>query len=117
MRYKGSFTVEAALIMPMILGVIVLFIYIAMFAHDRCALEYICQSACAGAVYEPECSKAAHRTADLRLENALILEWDTEVEVTEEGDLLILTVKARVPLFDRVFTHTAKAYKHFYPKY
>ena len=30
-KQKGSFTVEAALIMPVILGVIVLFIYAALF--------------------------------------------------------------------------------------
>lgn len=116
MRYKGSFTVEAALIMPMILGIIVLFVYIAMFAHDRCALEYICQGACAMAVYEPECETAA-RNAASELSDRLILDWDTDIDVKEEEDLLILRIEARVPLFDRVFTHTAKAYKHFYPKY
>ncbi len=117
MRYKGSFTIEAALVIPMILGVMVLFIYASMFAHDRCAMEYICQSACARAVYTPDCTEEARRSADSRLAEALMLDWDTDVCAREENDLLILDVEARVWLFDRSFTHTAKAYKHFCPKY
>ncbi|MBO4904703.1 MAG: pilus assembly protein [Lachnospiraceae bacterium] len=39
-KTNGSFTVEAALIMPLILGVIVLFIYICLHCYDRCVTEY-----------------------------------------------------------------------------
>ena len=51
-KVKGSFTVEAALIMPVILGVIVLSDYISMFAYDRCVIEYVCQSVCADAAFD-----------------------------------------------------------------
>lgn len=39
MNTKGSYTVEAALLMPFILGVIVALIYLGFFLHDRTVLE------------------------------------------------------------------------------
>ncbi len=39
MRKKGSFTVEASLIFPFILAVIVLVIYAAFFIHDRAVMN------------------------------------------------------------------------------
>ncbi len=103
--------------MPMILGITVLFLYIAMFAHDRCAIEYICQTSCAKSVYEPDHRAIAEETAENALSGKLILEWDTDVSAEETKEALILTIYAKNRLYDRVYRHTATAYKHFCPKY
>lgn len=98
MRYKGSFTIEAALIMPMILGIIVLFIYASMYSHDRCVLEYAVQS------------------GESVIPDRLMLKWDTSVEVQEEDEYRITELTAQTALFGKCI-HRAKAYKHFCPKY
>lgn len=98
MRYKGSFTIEAALIMPMILGIIVLFIYASMYSHDRCVLEYAVNSEESG------------------FEDRLILKWDTQVTVREEDECYITEITAQTVLFGKCI-HTGRAYKHFCPKY
>ncbi|PXV91821.1 TadE-like protein [Lachnotalea glycerini] len=42
MELKGSFTVEAALVMPLVLGAIIILIYMSFFLHDRAV---ICEGA------------------------------------------------------------------------
>lgn len=39
MRLKGSFTVEAALIFPLILGVLLTVLYLSFYLHDRAVLD------------------------------------------------------------------------------
>lgn len=39
MELKGSYTIEAALLMPLILGTIVILIYMSFFLHDRAVLR------------------------------------------------------------------------------
>ncbi len=38
-RFEGSYTVEAALLFPFILSVIVFIIYLSFFLHDRCVMN------------------------------------------------------------------------------
>ena len=76
-RKRGSFTVEAALIMPVILGVIVTFIYIAMFCHDRCVIEYSCRVSSAKAAYDTDPEQTAAVVSEQNLGRFLILDWDT----------------------------------------
>ena len=38
-NYKAYFTVEAAVLYPIVLGVIVLMTYLLFFQYDRCLLE------------------------------------------------------------------------------
>ena len=116
MRCKGSFTIEAALIMPVILGIIVLFLYIAMFAHDRCAIEYICQSAALYGADESDPDKAAEYAHD-RLNSGLILDWNTQIGAQSDEKCVILTIDGAPPVFPGTYRHTVKAYKHFCPKY
>ena len=118
MRERGSFTVEAALIMPMILGVIVLFIYIGMFMFDRCTIKYICQKASCAAVCEGgDIEWASERYAESELSKRLILKWDTDISASADERYLTTTIEAKSTLFDRTFSHTARAGKHFFPKY
>ena len=118
MRYRGSFTVEAALIMPVILGVIVFFIYIGMFTLDRCSIEYICQSVSCAAVYETgDRITMAEEMAARELNRMLILDWDTDVEIREDETTLTVRIEAATSMFPGSFTHTGRSFKHFYPKY
>ena len=117
-RYKGSFTIEAALIMPVILGVIVLFIYYSVFAHDRCALEYICETACSQSVYdELSCEEYAEYHIRSALPKYLILDWETDISVYSDETCVYAEIAAKPPFLNRTFEHKTKAFKHFCPKY
>lgn len=111
MRYKGSFTVEAALIMPVILGVIVLFIYLGMFAHDRCTIRYVCQMAAVDAVYEKGDQEAFVKdTVRYELENRLILDWDVKTQVISDESDIYVSVRAEVAktVFAKLLTEPAQ---------
>lgn len=120
-REKGSFTVEAALIMPVILGIIVLFINAAMIFYDRCVIEYICQTACARAVYDAGEEEPVEEYIKRQLEEKLVTGYETDI-VTDSDETSVMTVvtaTVRTPgqLYGRTFIHKARAYKHFCPKY
>ena len=117
-KAEGSFTVEAALIMPIILGIIVLFIYIAMTAHDRCTIGYICETVCLEAVNEgddPE--RYAEEQIEKALAQKLILIHETNISANKDEMMLTVTVSAGETLFGRPYVYKAKAFKHFCPKY
>ena len=117
-KEDGSFTVEAALIMPVILGIIVLFIYIVMLAHDRCTIAYICETACAKAVYEKEDPEGyAEDRIRSGLSDKLILDHDTRISVCSDKVALIAVVEADETVINGQYVYTAKAYKLFCPKY
>ena len=104
--------------MPLILGVIVLFLYIAMFVHDRCAMEYVCQAAVAGAVYSgKEATDAAEEYIDDNLSKRLTGRWETMIKVYEDDESVTAQIEATTPLFGKAFLHSATANKHFCPKY
>ena len=115
-KKQGSFTVEAALIMPVILGIIVLLIYIACFLFDRCTIEYAVRTACMMGVYE-EGRYSAEQHIDSILPPKLILDWDTQAQVSEDDNRLTVTVSAVPKLYMKRFIHSAYALKHFCPNY
>ena len=115
-RADGSFTVEAALIMPVILGVIVLFISLSMFFFDRCTIEHTVRMACINAVYaDGEVTAGEYISA--RLPEELLLAWDINTTTDSDEDTLTVTVEASTGLFNRIFIHRSSALKHFSPKY
>ena len=116
-REKGSFTVEAALIMPVILSIIVLFINAALVFYDRCVMEYVCQMACNAAVYDSEGENAAEEYIRQHLSEDLILKWDYSIRTEAGSDHIGAGIWASGPFFDRIYVHEAKACKHFCPKY
>ena len=120
-RYKintsGSFTVEAALIMPMIVGVIVLFIRLSFVCYDRVVIENICQLACIEAVYEEDAMSFAEEYVTKNLGDKLICDWDTDIRVYSDGDDIITEVEAGSGYLSGTFTYSARANKHFCPKY
>ena len=114
---RGSLTVEAALIMPVIMGVIVMFIYIAMYCHDKCALEYACHVASAKAVYSADPQEEAERVYGQTISGCLILDWDTDISVHTDATTVTTDVRATAPVINRTCTCTARAFRHFCPKY
>ena len=117
-KAAGSFTVEAALIMPVILGIIVMFLYAAMFCHDRGAIEYVIRIACERAVYEEDqTGEAAEEYTRHYLSERLICKWDISVNSYETDDSVVVSVQASTPLFGGTTVHKATVLKHFFPKY
>ncbi len=114
--YKGYFTVEAALIMPVILGVIVLFVYIPMFFFDRCTIEHTVRTACIRAASSGEDSIAEDYVGS-KLSEDLLLRWEIETDVSSGEDEVTVSVEAAPELFGRRFVHSAAALKHFCPNY
>ncbi len=111
MRRKGSFTVEAALIMPVILGFIVLFLYLAMFLHDRCIIRYVCQEAALEAVYgDGGAGISAESYVCDEIEKKLIMDWDHEVHVSSDDESISVRISARPQktLFSKVLTESAQ---------
>ena len=117
MKYKGSFTVEAALIVPGILGIIVLFLYTAMFAYDECEAGYVCQTICAKAVYEEEEESLVEERLISSLSQKMMLDHDITVIVDSDESCITALVKIDRPLIGGTFEYTAKAYKLFCPNY
>ena len=116
-KARGSFTVEAALIMPVILGVIVTFIYIAMYCHDRCIIEYVSTIACERAVYEDDPEKSATEYVLSKLPNSLMCGWETDVTSYSDESGIFVEVEASTPVFGRTSVHKVGACKHFLPRY
>ncbi len=112
----GSFTVEAALIIPFILGVIVLFLYAAMFGYDRCVTEYVCRMGCLMEALSERDAAEIEEAVQSDLSGRLILDWDTDVTVTVDDERITVEITA-VSFFDRAYTYTAFAGRHFRPKY
>lgn len=107
-KRKGSFTVEAALIMPVILGVIVLFIYVAMYCYDRCVIEYVCQSVCADAAFDESIAADVEGSVNEKLSRMLAGNWDTKISTDRDETFVYVTIEAGAPLFERTFVHRAR---------
>ncbi|MCR5591681.1 MAG: hypothetical protein K6F73_09140 [Lachnospiraceae bacterium] len=118
LKADGSFTIEAALIMPIILGIIVLFIYIAMHSYDLCVIEYVCEKTCIDAVREVFSDETeAEDRASSELESRLIGKWDADIRVHSDDMAVYTEIEARSLLFSGAWTYTSLAYKHFLPNY
>ncbi len=117
-RKRGSFTIEAAFITPMILGVTVMFIYTAMYCHDRCVIEYVSRMACELAVYgdeEPEAAVMEFISGNLP--QKLMCCRNVDIRSYSEDDSIVAEVEAETTLFAGTFVNKAKARKHFFPRY
>lgn len=55
---EGSLTVEAAFVMPMVLGVVVFLMYLGFFIHDRCILAACGREAACFGAYTRVCGNA-----------------------------------------------------------
>lgn len=97
MRLRGSYTVEAALLMGMILPVLVGIIYMGFYLHDRGFLQGAAHEAAAYASLQADNQSAdvpgaiealpAGRTLGVRSVSASAASGGRRVSVTYEGDL------------------------------
>ena len=83
--YNGYFTVELALLFPVIFSVLVLIIYTAFFVHDRAVLDSVAYEAAlrgSGITYEKADieGKTRHEAQEL-LKNRLFITRDVRIEV------------------------------------
>ncbi|MCR5775602.1 MAG: pilus assembly protein [Lachnospiraceae bacterium] len=88
-RLKGSYTVEAALIFPFIMGVIVFIIFISFYLHDRAVMESCAyQAALKGSLERKdigEMEKEARKAAEYNISGLLLATEDLSTEVGIEG--------------------------------
>ena len=102
--------------MPVILGIIVLFIHIAFFCHDRCIIQYICITSASLAAFSDDESLAESKASE-EIEKRLIGKWDTEISVASDEETVGIVIKASPQFTDRIFEHSAYSYRQFFPKY
>lgn len=101
-KLKGSYTVEASLLFPFILTVIVMIIYLAFFIHDRCVMNTAAyQAALRGSREKSSSGKAigiTEKAAEELLAGTLIATenvshdvniTDKEISVIYEGTMKI----------------------------
>ena len=100
-RLRGSFTIEAAFVIPFILAVVVSFINITFFCHDKAVLSYLGERACLVAANvrdgEDICQKAKE-VFEQEAKEQLMGKWEFMTEVYIEGDCVELNSSA-VSLF------------------
>ncbi|MBO4375606.1 MAG: pilus assembly protein [Lachnospiraceae bacterium] len=101
-KYKGSYTVEASLLFPFILSVIILLMYISFFMHDKCVMNQSAYQAALRAsrvkTGENEVMGTAERAAGELMNKTVLATSDvthsidisgSEVQVRYEGTLKI----------------------------
>ncbi len=85
-RLKGSYTIEAALILPLIMTVIVFIIYMSFFLHDRAVMSACAYQAALKASLirtgEEDMKAEAERAAGYSIEGLLLATEYPEITVT-----------------------------------
>lgn len=86
---KGSFTVELALLMPLMIGVFLFIFFLAYDMHDRCMIEKACYVAALRGSQETETDRmegAAREALGEVLPKRLLGSWQLEeqIEVTKQ---------------------------------
>ncbi|MCR5626662.1 MAG: pilus assembly protein [Lachnospiraceae bacterium] len=94
MKLKGSYTVEAALVFPFIMSVIVLVCYLSFFIHDRAVMDAASyQAALRGSLVTAEKSDfvgKAEKAGDELLKNALLVTRVSEKSVELDNNTIIV---------------------------
>lgn len=102
-RLKGSYTIEAALIFPFIMGVIVFIIYMSFFLHDRAVMKSCAyQAALKGSLVRTSSSDMeteAKRSADYNISGLLLATEDvtSQVNVCGKEVTVSYTGSLRIP--------------------
>ena len=93
-NFKGSYTIEAALIMPMILSVLVLLIYWAFYLHDRAILSSAAYTAAlrgsqmiSGENVVDEVNKCSKEL----IKNRLLITKSVEHKIEQKGDIIAVS--------------------------
>ncbi len=117
---KGSFTVELALLMPLLIGVFLFIFFLAYYMHDRCIIEKACYAAAlrGSQQSEPDHMKVvAQETLDEVIPDRLLGRWELkhqidvtrqEVCVSESGNMKIREGLLVLLMGKQSFTFSAK---------
>ena len=86
---EGSFTVELALLMPLLIGLFLFVFFLAYYMHDRCMIEKACYAAALRGSQETESDRMegeAREALDEVLPKRLLGSWELEeqIEVTKQ---------------------------------
>lgn len=88
-RVKGSYTVEASLIFPFIMGVVVFIIYISFFLHDRAVMKSCAyQAALKGSLIRTSTSdmaQEARKAAEYNIDGLLLVTEGLKTDVSVSG--------------------------------
>lgn len=94
-KYKGSYTVEAAFIFPLVMSVIVLIIYLSFFIHDRAVMDAASyQAAMRGSLVTANKSdflSKAEKAGDELLKEALLVTRVSEKNIEMKNNTLTVT--------------------------
>lgn len=114
-KREGSFTIELALLMPFILGVILFILFMAYYLHDCCIIEKACLSAALRGSQEFETGQienAAYEALEEVLPDRLLGKFELteqiqiseeQVTVSEEGSMEMREGLLRALLGERQF--------------
>lgn len=102
MKRKGSYTIEAALIMPFIIGSIVFIIYGAYYTHDRAFIQKCAYIAALRGSEEREGDAAVYRAAKecsaQLLQGHLLGSWTLTDAVQVNQDLVTVTYEGTMQI-------------------
>lgn len=93
----ASLTVEAALVVPVVLFTVAAGLYFFMYLHDKAALSYAAQKACLTAVYETDeeqMCKTAKEVYETEAADSLLGIWEIKSEIENDGEYIILSSEA-----------------------
>ncbi len=97
---KGSYTIEAALIFPFIMGVIVFLIYMSFFLHDRAVMKSCAyQAALKGSLIRTsadDMKTEASKAAAYNIEGLLLATEDLKTEVNVHGTELTVSYSGKL---------------------
>ncbi|MBO5550729.1 MAG: pilus assembly protein [Lachnospiraceae bacterium] len=102
-RFKASYTVEAALIFPFIMGVMVFIIYISFYLHDRAVMKSCAyQAALKGSLIRSSTSameNEARKAAEYNIEGLLLATdgLSTEIRISGKEITVSYSGSLRIP--------------------
>lgn len=98
-KLKGSYTVEAAMIFPLIMTVIVIIMYLAFFIHDRCVLYTSAYEAALRAsmvrTSDADRTAVAESAAESLKNQGLLRTEQIEKEVVVNGDNITVKMSGK----------------------
>jgi len=97
-KYKGSYTVEISLIMPIVLGVIFVCIYLCFFVHDRAVMEYACTKSLLEAerYSEPVSDYDLEQIIESELIKGLAGRWDYTITIAYDNDCVEIVLNGKM---------------------
>ena len=93
----ASLTVEAALVVPIVLFTVTAGLYFFMYLHDKAVLTYAAQKACLTAVYETDeeqMCKNAKEVYETEAADSLLGIWEIKSEIENDGEYIVLSSEA-----------------------